>query len=41
MNIVNPKDIKEFSNSFKNLKEENEKLIKIILELMRDLNGIN
>ena len=41
MNIVNPNDIKEFSNSFKNLKEENEKLIKITLELMEKLNGIN
>ena len=41
MNIVNPKDIKEFSNSFKNLKEENEKLIKIMLDLMEKLNGIN
>lgn len=41
MNIINPKDIKEFSNNFKNLKEENEKLIKIILGLMENLNGIN
>ena len=41
MNIVNPKDIKEFSNNFKDLKEENEKLIKIILQLMENLNGIN
>ena len=41
MNIVNPKDIKEFSNSFKNLTEENEKLIKITLDLMEKLNGIN
>ena len=41
MNIINPKDIKEFSNNFKNLKEENEKLIKITLGLMEKLNGIN
>lgn len=41
MNIVNPKDIKEFTNSFKDLKEENERLIKIILELMEKMNGIN
>ena len=41
MNIVNPKDIKEFSNNFKYLKEENEKLIKMILDLMEKLNGIS
>ena len=41
MNIVNPNDIKEFTNNFKYLKEENEKLIKMILQLMENLNGIN
>lgn len=41
MNIVNSKDIKEFTNNFKYLKEENEKLIKIMLDFMEKLNGIN
>ena len=41
MNIVNPNDIKEFTDNFKNLKEENKKLIKLMLELMENLNGIN
>ena len=41
MNIVNPKDIKEFANSFKDLKKENEKLIKITLDLMEKLNGVS
>lgn len=41
MNIVNPKDIKEFIDNFKSLKEENEKLIKITLDLMEKMNGIS
>ena len=39
MNIVNPKDIKEFSNNYNDLRKENEILIDLIKKLLGKINS--